>query len=107
MIVHKNQIVFRHAHLDTEEGRMSQTKNDNFKKLKIDIEKNGILNPLICTEKDGKYRLCIGQRRFIAGCLLGIEEYKIKIVDNEEVDTLLNPCKEYIKVHKDGTPLAL
>ena len=107
MIVHKNQIVFRHAHLDTEEGRTSQTKNDNFKKLKIDIEKNGILNPLICTEKDGKYRLCIGQRRFIAGCLLGIEEYKIKIVDNEEVDTLLNPCKEYIKVHKDGTPLAL
>ena len=106
MIVHKNQIVFRHAHLDTEEGRMSQTENDNFKKLKIDIEKNGILNPLICTEKDGKYRLCIGQRRFIAGCLLGIEEYKIKIVDNEEVNTLLNPCKEYIKFHKNGTSLA-
>jgi len=106
MIVHKNQIVFRHAHLDTEEGKMSQTENDNFKKLKIDIEKNGILNPLICTEKDGKYRLCIGQRRFIAGCLLGIEEYKIKIVDNEEVDTLLNPCEEYIKFHKNGTSLA-
>jgi hypothetical protein len=46
-------------------------------------------------------------RRFIAGLILGIEEYKIKIVPNEEVDTLLNPCKEYIKYHKDGTPLAL
>ena len=50
MIVHKNQIVFRTAYLNTEEGRMSQTENDNFKKLKIDIEKNGILNPLICTK---------------------------------------------------------
>ena len=107
MIVHKNQIVFRTAYLNTEEGRMSQTENDNFKKLKIDIEKNGILNPLICTKDNDKYRLCIGMRRFIAGCLLGIEKYEIKIVDNEEVDTLLNPCKEYIRIHKDGTPLAL
>ena len=107
MIVHKNLIVFRTAYLNTKEGQMSQTENDNFKKLKIDIEKNGILNPLICTKDNDKYRLCIGMRRFIAGCLLGIEEYEIKIVDNEEVDTLLNPCKEYIRIHKDGTPLAL
>ena len=55
MIVHKDQIVFREKHLQTEEGRMSQTDNKKWKKLKIDIEKNGIINPLICTEKDGKY----------------------------------------------------
>jgi len=107
MIIHKDKIVFRTKYLNTKEGQISQTKNDNFKKLKKDIEKNGIINPLICTKKDGKYRLCIGMRRFIAGCFLGIKKYKIKLVDNEEVDTLLNPCKEYIKVHKDGTPLAL
>ena len=106
MIIHKDKIIFRTTYLNTKKGQMSQTNNDKFKKLKKDIEKNGIINPLICTEKDGKYRLCIGQRRFIAGCLLGIEEYKIKIVDNEEVDTLLNPCKEYIKFHKNGTSLA-
>jgi len=46
-------------------------------------------------------------RRFIAGCILGIEEYEIKVVHNEEDDTLLNPCKEYIQAHKDGTPLAV
>ena len=40
MIVHKDQIVFREDHLKTEEGRMSQTKNERWKKLKIDIEKN-------------------------------------------------------------------
>ena len=107
MIIHKDQIVFREAHLQTEEGRMSQTENETWKKLKTDIEKNGIINPLICTEKDGKYRLCIGMRRFIAGCILGIEEYKIKIVPNEEVDTLINATSIYQRKHKDGTSISL
>ena len=106
MIIHKDQIVFRTAYLNTEEGRMSQTENDNFKKLKIDIEKNGIINPLICTERDGKYRLCMGMRRFIAGCLLGIKQYKIEVVADEEVKTLTDACEKYQRVYKDGTYLA-
>ena len=107
MIVHKNQIVFREKLLQTEEGRMRQTKNERWKKLKIDIEKNGIINPLICTEKDGKYRLCMGMRRFIAGCLLGIENYKIEIVPDEEVETLMNATSKYQKKHEDGTDISL
>ena len=106
MIVHKNQIVFRELYLQTEEGRMSQTDNERWKKLKIDIEKNGIINPLICTEKDGKYRLCMGMRRFIAGCILGIKEYEIEVVSNEEVDTLINATKKYKTKHKDGTDIS-
>ena len=98
MIVHKDQIVFRERYL--------QTENKKWKKLKIDIEKNGIINPLICTEKDGKYRLCMGMRRFIAGCLLGIENYEIEIVSDEEVDTLVNATKKYKTKHKDGTDIS-
>ena len=30
MIVHKDQIVFREKHLQTEEGRMSQTENERY-----------------------------------------------------------------------------
>ena len=107
MIVHKDQIVFREKHLQTEEGRMRQTRNERWKKLKIDIEKNGIINPLICPEKDGKYRLCMGMRRFIAGCLLGIENYKIEIVPDEEVDTLMNATSKYQKKHENGTDISL
>jgi ParB-like chromosome segregation protein Spo0J len=106
MIVHKDQIVFRDTHLQTEQGRMRQTRNERWKKLKIDIEKNGIINPLICTEKDGKYRLCMGIRRFIAGCILGIKEYEIEVVSNEEVDTLINATKKYKTKHKDGTDIS-
>ena len=38
MIVHKDKIVFREKHLHTEEGRMSQTENPRWQKLKKDIE---------------------------------------------------------------------
>ena len=105
--------MFKTAYVNTEEGRMSQTDNDNFKKLKKDIEKNGIINPLICIEKKSKYILYIGQRRFIAGCLLGIEEYEVKTVsgswrdDFEKVKILTNAIKKYQRVHKDGTYLAI
>jgi hypothetical protein len=46
-------------------------------------------------------------RRFIAGLILGIEEYNIEIVPDEEVKTLLDACKKYQRIHKDGNPLAI
>ena len=107
MIVNKNQIVFREPHLQTEEGRIRQTHNERWKKLKIDIEKNGIINPLICTKDGDKYRLCMGMRRFIAGCILGINEYEIEVVPDEEVETLLNATSKYQTKHKDGMDIAL
>jgi len=107
MIVHKDKIVFREEHLKTEKGRMSQTENSKWQILKKDIEKNGIINPLICSKDGDKYRLCMGMRRFIAGCILGIDEYEIEIVPDEEVDTLMNAIKKYQTKHKDGTDIAL
>ena len=107
MIVHKDKIVFRNKNMQTEKGRMMQTENENWKKLKEDIEKNGILNPLICTEKNNIYKLCIGSRRFIAGLILGIKEYDIEIVPNDDVLTLKTAIKKYKKVHKNGAPLAI
>ena len=107
MIVHKDKIVFREDHLKTEEGRMSQTENPRWQALKKDIKKNGIINPLICTKDGDKYRLCMGMRRFIAGCILGINEYKIEIVQDEEPKTLLHATSKYQTKHKDGTDIAL
>jgi hypothetical protein len=112
MIVHKDKIIFKTVYLNTEEGRISQTENDRFKELKKDIKKNGIINPLICIEKENKYILHIGQRRFIAGCLLGIEEYEVKTVtdawrdDFEKVKILREACKKYKTTLKNGTLLA-
>ena len=55
MIVHKDKIVFREEHLKTEKGRMSQTENSKWQILKKDIEKNGIINPLICSKDGDKF----------------------------------------------------
>jgi hypothetical protein len=107
MKVHKDKIIFREKFLNTEEGKMKQTENEGWKKLKEDIKNNGIINPLICTEKDGKYRLCIGMRRFIAGLILGIEEYEIEVVSDEEVKTLRNATAKYQTKHKDGSDITL
>ena len=49
----------------------------------------------------------MGMRRFIAGCLLGIENYKIEIVPDEEVDTLMNATSKYQKKHENGTDISL
>jgi ParB-like chromosome segregation protein Spo0J len=106
MKIHKDKIVFREPHLQTKKGKMSQTKNLKWQALKKDIEKNGIINPLICTKNGDKYRLCIGMRRFIAGCILGIKEYKIEVVPDEETETLLNAIKKYKTKHKDGTDIS-
>ena len=49
----------------------------------------------------------MGMRRFIAGCLLGIEEYEIEIVPDEKQDTLINATSNYKTKHEDGTDLCL
>ena len=49
----------------------------------------------------------MGSRRFIAGLILGIKEYDIEIVPNEDVLTLKTAVKKYKKIHKNGSPLAI
>ena len=107
MKIHKDQIIFRDLHLRTEEGRRLQTRNEKWKRLKADIEKNGIINPLICVKKEDKYMLCMGMRRFIAGLTLGIEEYEIEIVPDDEVKTLMDATAKYKTKHSNGEDIAL
>ena len=107
MKIHKDKIIFRDLHLRSKEGQKLQTKNKKWQELKKDIEKNGIINPLICVKKDDKYILCMGIRRFIAGLALGIEEYEIEIVPNDEVETLLNATVKYKTKHENGEDLSL
>ena len=48
MKIHKDKIVFREPHLQTEEGRMSQTKNPRWQALKKDIEKTNLHTQSTC-----------------------------------------------------------
>ena len=44
------------------------------------FKKIGQVNPLICVEDGDKYKVCVGNNRFLAGCELGFKEFDIIVV---------------------------
>ena len=97
MLVHKNKIMFRDCNnfLNTEKGRAAQTTNDGYKKLKNDIKEKGMINPILCIKENNMYKICIGMRRFISGLELGMKEFEVKVLPNDNVDLLKKEKKQY------------
>jgi hypothetical protein len=44
------------------------------------MEKHGMINPLICIKDDDMYKICLGMKRFIIGCDLGMQEFDVKVI---------------------------
>ena len=80
--VPKNKITFKNASLRTEEGRNKQKSGEFYKQIKISMEKHGMINPLICIKDGDMYKICLGMKRFIIGCDLGMQEFDVKVVPN-------------------------
>tara|TARA_R110001606_G_scaffold87580_1_gene197544 strand:+ start:254 stop:565 length:312 start_codon:yes stop_codon:yes gene_type:complete len=97
MIIHKNKIMFRDCNkfLNTEKGKEAQKNNNGYRKLKNDIKEKGIINPILCIEKDGMYKICIGMRRFIAGLELKMEEFEVKVLPNDSNELLIKEKQQY------------
>ena len=47
------------------------------------FKKIGQVNPLICVKDRDKYKVCVGNNRFLAGCELGFKEFDIVIVPDD------------------------
>ena len=97
MIVPKEKIMIRKCNqfLNTKKGKEMQKNNLGYKNLKNDILKYGIINPLLCIEEEGMYKVCVGMRRFIAGEELGITEFNIKVLPNDNKELLKKEIKQY------------
>jgi len=80
--VSKDKITFKNASLRTEEGRNKQKNGGFYKQIKISMEKHGMINPLICIKDGDMYKICLGMKRFIIGCDLGMQEFDVKVVPN-------------------------
>jgi len=78
--VSKDKITFKNASLRTEEGRNRQKKGELYKKIKISMEKHGMINPLVCIKDGDMYKICLGMKRFIIGCDLGMQEFDVKVI---------------------------
>ena len=93
--IHRDKITFRETHLRTEKGKEAQKHGDYYKKIKTSMEKHGIINPLICIQDGDMYKICLGIKRFIIGCDLGIQEFNIKVVTNDNVELLKEESLKY------------
>jgi len=97
MMVHKDKMMFRECNksLNTPGGQEHQRNNDSYKKLRDDIGEKGMINPILCIKEDGMYKICMGMRRYIAGLELGMEEFEIKILPNDDRSLLRKEVQQY------------
>ena len=88
MKVHKDKLTFKKIKLNTEISKNMQKEGAYYKEIKASMEKHGMINPLICIQEGDMYKICLGMKRFIIGCDLGMQEFEIKVVPNDNVKLL-------------------
>ena len=71
-----------------EQNPVNQKKCELYKSVLNSFKKIGQVNPLICVEDRDKYKVCVGNNRFLAGCELGFKEFDIVVVPDESIDRL-------------------
>jgi len=69
-----------------EQNPVNQKKCELYKSVLNSFKKIGQVNPLICVEDGDKYKVCVGNNRFLAGCELGFKEFDIVVVPDESID---------------------
>ena len=85
--------------LSLEKDPKNQRNSDFYKRVKQAIIKEGrIINPLLCVQEGDKYKICVGNNRYLAGLELGYEEFPILVLDNDNVITLREEIKKYTDV---------
>ncbi|MCX5811140.1 MAG: ParB/RepB/Spo0J family partition protein [Proteobacteria bacterium] len=57
------------------------TEGESFKSLMESIKDRGVLEPVLVTQKDGKYLLLCGERRYLAAQKLELPSIPVRVVD--------------------------
>ena len=73
----------------------NQKQSDLYKKVLVSFKKHGQINPLICTKEEERYKVCIGNNRFLAGVELGFKEFDIVVVPDEDRERFKKIVKDY------------
>ena len=100
MKVKKEKLYLRNRSLES--NPTNQKKSPLYIKVRDHINKTGyIINPLLVVEDGDKYKVVYGNNRYLAGVELGLKEFPIKILKNEEVSTIREAAKNYEEVILD------
>jgi len=98
--VKKEKLYLRNLNL--ERNPSNQKKSLLYKKVRDHINKTGyIINPLLVVEDGDRYKVLYGNNRYLAGLELGLKEFPIKILENEEVPTIMKAAKSYQEINLD------
>jgi len=73
----------------------NQKQTNLYKKVLASFKKHGQINPLICTQEGEKYQVCVGNNRFLAGVELGLKEFDIVVVPDEDRKRFKEIVKNY------------
>ena len=85
-----------------EQNPSNQKRTDLYKKVKDHIKRTGfIINPLLVVEDGDIYKVVYGNNRYLAGVELGLKEFPIKVLKDDEVETIREAAKTYQEVNLD------
>tara|TARA_R110002020_G_scaffold79971_2_gene199838 strand:- start:946 stop:1161 length:216 start_codon:yes stop_codon:yes gene_type:complete len=63
-----------------------------------------MVNPLLCIQEGERYKICIGNNRYLAALELGIKEAPVKIITSEVPQDLRSAIEDYIPTEIEGYP---
>jgi len=96
--VTKEKLFLRNKKL--EQNPSSQKTSPIFIKVRDHIKKTGfIINPLLVVKDQEKYKVVYGNNRYLAGVELGLNEFPIEILENDDPVTIKNAAKKYKEVN--------
>ena len=100
MKVKKEKLFLRKQTL--EQNPNNQRQSLFYKKVRDHIKKVGyIINPLLVVKDKDRYKVVYGNNRYLSGLELGFTEFPIKVLNNDEVDTIMKAAKDYKEVNLD------
>tara|TARA_R110000796_G_scaffold229432_1_gene346702 strand:- start:115 stop:378 length:264 start_codon:yes stop_codon:yes gene_type:complete len=85
-----------------EHNPSNQKQTELYKKVRDHIKKTGfIINPLLVVKDGDRYKVVYGNNRFLAGVELGLKEFSVEILKDDEVPTIRKAAKSYQEINLD------
>ena len=69
MMVPLEKVFLRNQKLEAQPR--NQRESTFYKKVRDSMKKKGMVNPLLCVQEGERYKICIGNNRYLAGLELG------------------------------------
>ena len=100
MKVPKEKLYLRNRNLELNPS--NQRQSPLYKKVRDHIKKTGyIINPLLVVEDGDKYKVVYGNNRYLSGLELGLKEFPIQVLKDDEVSTITEAAKSYTEINLD------